>query len=145
MPTRLPQALQPASQTLPSKRQNMFIKHIFSDANLTFRLITLAFFGVISLNANAAPEPATHQNIASINEVNAAPNAYSETSREIQIGKATETLLNMQRTGAKLRPRPIDGEHASRSYQRYLKSFETTIPEHYSSGIDVGSGSSGSR
>ena len=59
----------------------------------------------------------------------------------IEIGRATDDLLALQRSGAGQRPRPIDGEQASRSYQRYLKSFETTIPEHYSTGIDAGSGS----
>jgi len=53
------------------------------------------------------------------------------------IGSATEGLLNMQRNGSAARPRPIDGEQASRSYQRYLKSFETSIPEHYGTGLDL--------
>ena len=34
-------------------------------------------------------------------------------------------------------PDGLDGEQASRSYQRYLKSFETTIPEHYESGLNL--------
>ncbi|MEQ6474973.1 DUF3613 domain-containing protein [Comamonas sp. wu1-DMT] len=53
------------------------------------------------------------------------------------IGSATEHLFSMQRTLAAQRPRPIDGEQASRSYQRYLKSFETTIPEQFEMGLDV--------
>lgn len=57
--------------------------------------------------------------------------------RRIDIGAATGSLLAMQRKSASTRPRPIDGEQASRSYQRYLKSFETAIPEHYSTGLDV--------
>lgn len=61
--------------------------------------------------------------------------------RHITIGSATEQLLAMQRTQAAQRPRPIDGEQASRSYQRYLKSFETTIPEKFETGIDTGVGS----
>jgi hypothetical protein len=48
-----------------------------------------------------------------------------------QVGDATQDLLAWQRSGeiASVTPRPIAGEIASRSYQRYLKSFEFPIPE----------------
>ncbi|WP_426390410.1 DUF3613 domain-containing protein [Variovorax sp. R-27] len=48
-----------------------------------------------------------------------------------QVGDATQDLLAWQRGGeiASATPRPIAGEIASRSYQRYLKSFEFPIPE----------------
>ncbi|MGJ7500546.1 DUF3613 domain-containing protein [Variovorax sp. ZT5P49] len=48
-----------------------------------------------------------------------------------QVGDATQGLLAWQRSGeiASATPRPIAGEIASRSYQRYLKSFEFPIPE----------------
>ena len=55
----------------------------------------------------------------------------------IDIGGATNSLLSLQRASQSPHPRPIDGEQASRSYQRYLKSFETTIPEHYESGLNL--------
>lgn len=58
-------------------------------------------------------------------------------SRRIDIGAATRSLLALQRKSMGTRARPIDGEQASRSYQRYLKSFETTIPEHYDTGLGV--------
>lgn len=57
--------------------------------------------------------------------------------RRIDIGSATQALWDMQRASPGVLPRPIDGEQASRSYQRYLKSFETTIPEHYGSGLNL--------
>lgn len=57
--------------------------------------------------------------------------------RRIDIGNATQALWDMQRTSPGVRPRPIDGEQASRSYQRYLKSFDTTIPEYYESGLNL--------
>ena len=57
--------------------------------------------------------------------------------RRIDIGSATQALWDMQRASPGVRPRPIDGEQASRSYQRYLKSFETSIPEHYESGLSI--------
>lgn len=57
--------------------------------------------------------------------------------REIDIGRGTARLLDMQRSEPGQRARPIDGEHARRSYARYLKSFETDIPAHYKSGMDT--------
>lgn len=55
----------------------------------------------------------------------------------IDIGSASQQLWALQRASTGTHPRPIDGEQASRSYQRYLKSFETTIPEHYGTGMDL--------
>ena len=43
----------------------------------------------------------------------------------------------MQTASPGVHPRTIDGEQASRSYQRYLKSFETKIPERFETGMDV--------
>lgn len=57
--------------------------------------------------------------------------------RSIDIGNAAQTLWDLQRAAPGVRPRPIDGDQASRSYQRYLKSFEYAIPEHYGSGLDI--------
>lgn len=57
--------------------------------------------------------------------------------RRVEIGAATQSLLQMQREGQALRSRPIDGEQAERSYARYLKSFEHPIPASYESGIDA--------
>jgi hypothetical protein len=52
-------------------------------------------------------------------------------------GKETLQLLALQRQGQGQRPKPIDGEQASRSYERYLKSFEHPIPEAFATGIDA--------
>ncbi len=57
--------------------------------------------------------------------------------RQIEVGSATESLLANQRVSRSIHPRTIDGTHASRSYQRYLKSFETAIPERFSTGMDL--------
>lgn len=57
--------------------------------------------------------------------------------RRIDVGAATGSLFAMQRKSQGLRPRPIDGEQARRSYQRYLKSFETTIPERFDTGLEI--------
>lgn len=43
--------------------------------------------------------------------------------RSIDIGSAAQKLWDLQRAAPGVRPRPIDGDQASRSYQRYLKSF----------------------
>ncbi|KKW68982.1 hypothetical protein AAV94_02150 [Lampropedia cohaerens] len=61
-------------------------------------------------------------------------------SERTDIGRATDHLLALQRASEGAYPRPIDGEQASRSYARYLKSFETEIPEQFETGIDTGVG-----
>ncbi|WP_280811026.1 DUF3613 domain-containing protein [Variovorax boronicumulans] len=60
----------------------------------------------------------------------------------LQVGDATQGLLAWQRGGeiASPTPRPIAGEVANRSYERYLKSFEFPIPERMSSIVKSGSG-----
>lgn len=62
------------------------------------------------------------------------------------LGDATQNLLAWQRSGeiASATPRPIAGGVASRSYERYLKSFEHPIPEHLSSTVTKSGGGGGS-
>ena len=60
----------------------------------------------------------------------------------LQVGDATQGLLAWQRSGDIASParRPIAGDVANRSYERYLKSFEFPIPERMSSIVKSGSG-----
>lgn len=55
----------------------------------------------------------------------------------LRVGDATQGLLAWQRSGeiASSAPRPISGSVASRSYDRYLKSFEFPIPERMTSSV----------
>lgn len=61
----------------------------------------------------------------------------------LQIGDATQGLFAWQRSGEIASPtaRPIAGNIANRSYERYLKSFEFPIPERMSSTVKSTSGS----
>lgn len=61
----------------------------------------------------------------------------------LQVGDATSQLLALQRGGsvASTTPRPIAGDVATRSYQRYLQSFDHPIPERF--GPTVGATTSG--
>ncbi len=65
----------------------------------------------------------------------------------LQVGEATSHLLALQRSGAAASPtaRPIAGDVASLSYQRYLDSFTHPIPETFNTTVksSSGSGSSG--
>mgnify|MGYP003584575649 CR=1 FL=1 len=63
-------------------------------------------------------------------------------SLPLQVGDATSNLFAWQRSGevASKTPRPIAGSVASRSYERYLKSFEHPIPEHMSSTVKTSAG-----
>lgn len=64
---------------------------------------------------------------------------------KLQIGDATRSLLSMQREGdsASSTPRPLAGDVASLSYQRYLDSFKHAIPEKFTTTVSK-SGSSNS-
>jgi hypothetical protein len=61
----------------------------------------------------------------------------------LQVGDATQSLLAWQRSGeiASPSPRTIAGNVASRSYDRYMKSFEFPIPERLGSTVNKSSGS----
>ena len=61
----------------------------------------------------------------------------------LQVGDATQGLFAWQRSGEIASPtaRSIAGNIASRSYERYLKSFEFPIPERMSSTVKSTSGS----
>ena len=66
-------------------------------------------------------------------------------SRPARVGDATAGLLALQRDGtaASPVPRPITGDVAERSYQRYLKSFEQPIPERFGFSTAGGGASQG--
>lgn len=55
----------------------------------------------------------------------------------LQVGDATHNLLAMQREGnaASSTPRPIAGDVANLSYQRYLDSFKFPIPEKFTATV----------
>jgi hypothetical protein len=65
----------------------------------------------------------------------------------LQVGDAASNLLAWQREGdiASSTPRPIAGDVARRSYERYLKSFEYPIPERLGSTVKTGSNASGGK
>lgn len=74
-----------------------------------------------------APVPAAPETAAASTATSATPVA------PLQVGDATRNLLEKQRSGALASgtARPIAGEVAQRSYERYLRSFERPIPESF--------------
>ncbi|WP_394681668.1 DUF3613 domain-containing protein [uncultured Comamonas sp.] len=88
-----------------------------------------------AVSAPAMPQPYMQLQTSNGKPVLQDPEARRK--RVLVVGRATERLLAMQVASPGVHPRPIDGEQARRSYQRYLKSFETKIPERFEAGVDV--------
>ena len=90
---------------------------------------------VASIQVAAQEEALT---TATVDTTNLAPHpATVDYGRRSEIGLSTHQLFALQRSAQSARPRHIDGEQASRSHQRYLKSFETTIPEQFETGMNL--------
>ena len=65
----------------------------------------------------------------------------SEPVAAVQIGMATEAVLDLQRSQLSAAPmRPLQGEQASRAYQRYLDSFRQPMPATAADGVASSSG-----
>lgn len=56
-----------------------------------------------------------------------------------QIGHKTQQWLDLQKSGeqAATDKRPLSGDVAGRVYLRYLKSFESEVPEQFDAGMDI--------
>lgn len=54
-------------------------------------------------------------------------------------GQSTQQWLDLQKSSeqAPADERPLDGDVAKRTYQRYLKSFEAEIPQEFETGVKV--------
>lgn len=64
-----------------------------------------------------------------------APEASATAPGATRVGDATHNLLQRQREGreASATPRPVGGQAADLSHQRYLKSFEQPLPAWFDS------------
>ena len=112
--------------------------------------LTAAFFFMATAAAAQAvppaPQPAEAQKAQEAREVEAEAEAEEfESPPPLLMGDATQSLLAWQRSGeiASRTPRPIAGSVASRSYERYIKSFEHPIPEHLGSTVTKSNGGGG--
>lgn len=88
-------------------------------------VMALAPFGTICHGQSASPSaspPSPHAEEA------------GRAESAMQIGDATARLLELQRS-SKGQPRPIRGDEASLSYQRYLNSFNNPIPSYLGSTV----------
>lgn len=130
------------------------MKHTHTHRIMALSTLGLAFFLAAPAHAATAqempPSPATPGARATPVEATpaqnepqpqAAPPAEYEPVR-LQVGDATQSLLAWQRSGelASATQRPIAGDVANRSYERYLKSFEFPIPERMTSTVKSSNG-----
>lgn len=105
---------------------------------------------MVGLSLSLAAAIASAQNApAQDDTAKAAPQAEAEyeDASPLQVGDAATSLLARQRDGSFASPtaRPIAGDVARRSYERYLKSFEYPIPERMSSTVKSSTGGSGAK
>lgn len=91
-------------------------------------------FGLACTLAVAQQEPSQPEAAATEPPTAAAP---AEFAPRLQVGDATHDLLALQRDGrlASRTPRPISGDAAHLSYERYLKSFTHEIPVDFKSSV----------
>ncbi|WP_260685071.1 DUF3613 domain-containing protein [Variovorax sp. KBS0712] len=117
-------------------------------------LLTSSSMAMAQSATQSEPPPASKaQSTQVTTEASANPSQNDATDAEefdhvsLQVGDATQGLLAWQRSGdiASKTPRPIAGNVAQRSYERYLKSFEFSIPERMSSTVKTSSGTGGAK
>ena len=117
-------------------------------------LTAALFFMATTAWAQAVPpasQPTEAQKTQEAREVEAEAEEFEAEAEEFEspppllMGDATQSLLAWQRSGeiASRTPRPIAGSVASRSYERYIKSFEHPIPEHLGSTVSKSKGGGG--
>lgn len=92
--------------------------------------------------ATSAPAPAAAAAAAPQQGQDEMAEAGEYVYERLQVGDATQGLIAWQRGGeiSSRTPRTIAGDVASRSYERYLKSFEYPIPERMTSSVKSTSG-----
>lgn len=96
---------------------------------------TLVFAGLMAAVGAALAEPPV------------SPSGHpAAAAAEPVIGTYTKAWLDLQKSGqmAQGEARPMDGEAAEASYQRYLDSFSHPIPQSLGRGESAGSGSGSS-
>lgn len=95
----------------------------------------------------AVGQPARAADVADVADgaaVIEAPAVRAAPTGPARVGDATAGLLALQRDGTAASPvaRPVAGEVAGRSYQRYLRSFDYPIPDRFGSSTTSGGGAS---
>jgi hypothetical protein len=115
--------------------------------HLRIGLAAALFFVATAAVAQAVPQsPETNKAEAKQADVQEAEAEEFDSPPPLLMGDATQSLLAWQRSGelASRTPRPIAGSVATRSYERYIKSFEHPIPESLGSTVAKSKGGSGS-
>lgn len=97
---------------------------------------TLVFAGLMAAVGAAVADP----------PVTPSGRPAAEVAAEPVIGTYTKAWLDLQKSGqmAEGEARPMDGEAAEASYQRYLDSFSHPIPQSLGRGESASSGSGSS-
>jgi len=99
---------------------------------------------VAAVEVNAAPVP-LYVPAAPVPAPVVMETPEDEWKPALKVGQATQGLLALQSSGlaASTVARPIPGDVAGRSYQRYIKSFEYAIPERFGATVKSAGSASG--
>jgi hypothetical protein len=80
---------------------------------------------------------------SAVGNANADSAAAGSRSRASDVGQATRTWLELQRTNASAAPAlPTPGAQATLAYERYMDSFRRKIPASFGSALSGNSGAS---
>lgn len=104
---------------------------------MTLSINTLGGAALMALALAAVSTASAQEKPVAQTDASAPAVAAPAPAQRLRVGDATRDLLAKQSGGtlASSTPRPIPGETAHRSYQRYLNSFDHPIPEKYSTTV----------
>ena len=124
---------------------------IYFSSAVALALVAVSAKAQQSVSLTSSPPVAAVEVPAPMPASAAAPAVMEAPEQEwkpaLKVGEATQGLLALQSSGAAASPvaRPIPGDVAGRSYQRYMKSFEYAIPERFGAAVKSAGSNSGTQ
>jgi len=124
---------------------------IYFSSAVALALVAVSAKAQQSVSLTSSPPVAAVEVPAPMPASAAAPAVMEAPEQEwkpaLKVGEATQGLLALQSSSAAASPvaRPIPGDVAGRSYQRYMKSFDYAIPERFGAAVKSAGSNSGTQ